>query len=374
MGRRFPVKRTGLVIMESLAIIQSNASAYPRNQALLKTLKENSDGIEIDEKYSTDKNFFALISYFLFHSFKSRQVLFLWPASHMLLPILILKLRGKTIFLDVFTSMYDSLVSDRKTIGPYSIKAFYYYCCEYLTLRLADVLFFDTDSQQTYLMDLFRIKHKKSTVLPVSIDFEWVKSIPTPAKGTHFSPDKFNVFFYGTFIPLQGIEYIIRAASLTRDINVHFWILGRGQKYEDMLKLAKQTKVFDRLTFLPSVGYADLIGYIKESDLCLGIFGDTQKAQRVIPNKLLECAACAKPIITGSNPEINHFFKDDESALFCPMGDSEALAQRIRWAIGQPEVLAKLGSAAQKVVADNFSLESLGLKIKQLFSDHACKN
>lgn len=364
-----PVK---IVCMTNLAVIQSNAFTYPRNQTLLKALRETINDLEMDGAYVPDKlNILGLISYFLNHPFQSRRILFLWPASHMLLPIFILKyFRGKTIVLDVFTSMYDSLVNDRQTIGRFSVKALYHYCREYLILHMSDVLLFDTQSQKDYLTDLFGVKAKQSVVLPVTIDLNFLKSIPVPTKGTHFAADKFNVFFYGTFIPLQGIEFIIKAVNLTREVDARFWILGRGQKYDEMHKLAEQEQVLDRLTFLPSVGYSDLIGYIKEADLCLGIFGGTQKAQRVIPNKLLESAACAKPIVTGSSPEIGNYFKDGESAIFCPMGDAKALAEKICWAAGHPKDLENLGCQAQKVVEENFGLDLLNRKLKQFFLEY----
>lgn len=353
-----------------LAIIQSNAAAYPRNQVLIRALRDVMT-VEIDSAFAPDKTKnLALAAYFFKHDFKAREVLFIWPAGRMLVSMLILKyFRHKHIAYDAFTSMYDSLVNDRRIIQRNSLKAFYHYWRDYFCLHLADFLIFDTPSHQKHIFNLFKLgPSKKFSILPVTLDLDWIKNIPTPPKNTKFAGHEINLLFYGTFIPLQGIRYIIQAAHLTRDLNIHFWILGQGQTYPEMRQLADRTEVNDRLTFLPLVAYEDLFGYIKEADICLGIFGDTEKAQRIIPNKVLECAACAKPIITGANSELSKFFKEGESIIYCPMGKAAALADKIRWAVSHLDQMSALAVNAQKVVEQNFSLPVLKASLKKIFS------
>ena len=62
----------------------------------------------------------------------------------------------------------------------------------------------------------------------------------------------------------------------------------------------------------------------------LGVFGTTEKASRVIGNKVYECMACARPTInefcTGYPPEA----KDSIAIKFVPPGDVKAIADAVR--------------------------------------------
>ncbi|MFA6503709.1 MAG: glycosyltransferase [Patescibacteria group bacterium] len=327
-----------------ISIIQGNAVSYPRNQALSKVLAE-------------------------FMQKDAKSVFVMWPASGMLLKIIQLKyIKRKQIIFDAFTSMYDSSVNDRKTVGRYSLKAAYLYLQDYLYCHLSDHLIFDTESHKDYFFTTFGLKSsKKYTILPVCVDLERMDGISPPAKGTHFDANKTNILFYGSFIPLQGVQYTIEAASLINDPTLHFWIIGNGQTHNEMRVLADKLKVDDGLTFLPSMDYDQLMSHVKEADVCLGIFGDTEKAQRVIPNKVLEYAACSKPVITGCNPELKKYFKDGESVIFCPMADAKALADKIQQSVNDVEKLKIIGANARTVVERDFNLKTLRDKIQNLY-------
>ena len=71
-------------------------------------------------------------------------------------------------------------------------------------------------------------------------------------------------------------------------------------------------------------------------DVVLGVFGTTEKASRVIGNKVYECMACARPTInefcTGYPPEA----KDCKAIKFVPPGDAKAIADAIK--TGMPPV------------------------------------
>jgi glycosyltransferase involved in cell wall biosynthesis len=349
--------------MASFAVIQSNALAYPRNQVLLRALRETFGELEIDEALSPEENSLALFFHILFHPFKGSRIFFLWPSNSRWLPMLAAKISGKRVIFDAFTSMYDSLVGDRKTVKPLSVKALYLYLEDYLCCHLADVLVFDTRGHKEYFTKTFKINvSKPCVILPVTVDIDWIDAQPNRPSD---QSQKTEILFYGSFIPLQGIDVILKAVALAKDLPVHFSIIGHGQTFNEMKALAERLNILGQTSFIPPVPYSELISYIKSADLCLGIFGQTEKAKRVIPNKVLECAACGKPVVTGQNSEMAEYFQDGESIFFCPMDDPEGLANSIRRALENQSKLAEIGQKGRTVVQANFSLPVLIDKIRK---------
>src|SRR3989338_8178193 len=65
-----------------------------------------------------------------------------------------------------------------------------------------------------------------------------------------------------------------------------------------------------------------------EADLCLGIFGETNKTKRVIPNKVYECVAMRKPVVTADTPATRELFEEGE-LMFVKVADHISLANAI---------------------------------------------
>ncbi len=57
------------------------------------------------------------------------------------------------------------------------------------------------------------------------------------------------------------------------------------------------------------------------SHACLGIFGTSGKAQRVIPNKVFDALAAARAVITGDTPAAREVLTHADTAWLCPPGD-----------------------------------------------------
>jgi glycosyltransferase involved in cell wall biosynthesis len=188
---------------------------------------------------------------------------------------------------------------------------------------LADIILFDTNQHIKYATEEFGVRKEK------------FRRIFVGAEDTIFFPFNYKkhdriflVEFHGTYIPLQGIEFIVRTAKeIEEHKDIRFVLIGSGQEKKRILELVRSLDV-KNIEFLDFLSKKELTEKIAEADICLGIFGKTQKTQRVIPNKLYECAAMKKPIITADTPAIRELFDDRDLMLVKP-ADSEALADGI---------------------------------------------
>lgn len=233
---------------------------------------------------------------------------------------------GLPFVYDAFTSLYETRVHDRKTTPAWSPKARYYWLRDRAVLRAAHHLLTDTAAHRAYLAEAFRVAPAKISVIPMGADELLFGREPFQAPPPR---DWTSVLFYGTHLPLHGIDTIVRAAAaLDGQAPIRFTIIGGGQTQQAVRSLAERLDS-SNLTLRPTVPYAELPGLIREADICLGIFGTTQKAGRVVPNKIYQALMVGRPVVTRDSPAVREFFLPGEHLLLCAPGDPESLAHAL---------------------------------------------
>lgn len=297
-------------------------SEYSRNSILISGLKKN--GVDVIECCTVSGGFLKYIDLIIKHwKIRSKYDIMIVGFQGIQAVILAKFLTRKTIIFDAFASLYDSMVMDRKSIKAGSFTARYYWWLDKISMTLADIVLFDTNEHINYASNEFGIKKEKFRRIFIGADTD----VFYPAKKEGDSK-KFNVLFYGSFLPLQGIDYIVKAAKfLEKEKDVFFEIAGWGPEKERMVKLFNQLNP-GNLVFTGGQNQEVLRKKGAEADVCLGIFGNTDKTKRVIPNKVYECLAMSKPVITADTPAVRELFEDSE-LMFVKISDHVSLANAI---------------------------------------------
>lgn len=215
--------------------------------------------------------------------------LILWMYS--LLPR---SLRPRRLVSDAFISIYDTVVNDRKLISPKGMLARLLRRLEKRGYATADCVVVDTSMNARFYAELFSLPESKFLPVPLSTNEVDYKAVPyEPRRATC------EVLFIGTLVPLQGVETIVAAAALLSGYpEIHFTIIGDGQ---DSAKVAAAMgSASGNITWKREwMSSAELAAAIANADICLGIFGDGEKAQRVCPYKLYAYASIGRAVITG---------------------------------------------------------------------------
>ncbi len=247
-----------------------------------------------------------------------------------LLPIWLLTRRP--IIFDAFISPYDTLVNDRQTLPVRSLSARCTYWMEKILYRLPRVTLFDTAQHADWIAALFRLPRRRFDWLPVGYDETLFRSHASAPTSKHIT-----VFFYGTGLPLHGIEIVVQAAAaLAAESRIQFHIVGPWPAAQLHGKNIQHTR------WIP---YEELPAAISEADICLaGHFSDVPKAARVVPGKAFQFLAMQRPIILGDNPANRSLFSDQE-CRYVPMHDAAALADAIRMLAADPTLRTQLADA-----------------------------
>jgi glycosyltransferase involved in cell wall biosynthesis len=273
--------------------------------------------------------------------------------------------RGVPTVFDPLTSLWENAVVDRQTAAPGSVRAGRYRLYDRLSCRLADVVLLDTEAHIDFFCDEFGLPRTKFRRVWVGADEELMKPRDPPP-----DEDDFVVFFYGSFLPFQGVEYIVRAAHLLeqRRQPVRFRVCGDGLTYPDVRNLSEHLGVRN-VEFLPRCSVERLAGLIAQSHLCLGVFGTNAKALRVIPNKLFDALACRRAVITCDTPAIREVLTDRDDVWLCPAGDEEALADAVAALRDDSRTRERIAERGHELFARSFSTEALAPEIGRIVRD-----
>lgn len=275
-------------------------------------------------------------------------------------------LTRKPILFDAFLSVYDTLCFDRQQFAPTSVAGRIAFWLDYISCKLADLVVLDTRSHADYFHKTFQVPDSKLRVLFVGADETLFYPRPSPDMRSHL------VLFYGSFLPLHGVDIIIRAAKLLESYpGIHFRLIGNGPEYPSVRQLAHQLDI-QNVEFHPPVRLKELPEEIARATVCLGgHFGTTEKAKRVIASKTFQCLAMGKATIVGDNSANRELLTPGHDAWFCPMGDPEALAEAILVLINDPDLRTHLGHNARQTFLNKASIAVLSQQVRQMVEEAA---
>lgn len=255
------------------------------------------------------------------------------------------------LIFDPLISAYDKQVFERKKFPEESRRARRLLQQETQQFATADVLIADTELHADYFSQTHGIARDKITVVPVGAE----ESVFQPAPQRRFSPP-LRALFYGSFIELQGPEFITRAAVQTPGVQWTF--IGSGPLLEQCQRIAADAA---HITWSARVPYETLNARIADSDVVLGVFGTGRKAGRVIPNKVYQPLACGRPVVSRLSDaypeEIRSSDADNSGIVFVPPGDPKALSDAVCELADSPQRLSRAAAAARATYERFFSYE-----------------
>ncbi len=300
---------------------------YSRNEVLLRAFQHFADVDVISARdhgnmfYRSGLVFAKAFPKLLHHR---ADLIFIGFYGHLLmLPMYIL--RRSPVLFDAFVSNYDTLAFDRKTVTPGSLRGYLAFQLDRISCSIADRILLDTPQHVDYFRKMFRIPPEKFISLPVGCN----EDIFYPQMGENLGSGT-QVLYYSTYLPLHGVETVVRAAqALQSKTSIHFKLVGNGQEFTRIQSLV-QTLHLENVELLPSVPLYQLPGLIASSDICLGgHFGESAKAGRVVPGKVYQILAMQRALIATTTPANSGLLSHRINALLVSPSNYQSLAEAI---------------------------------------------
>lgn len=252
---------------------------------------------------------------------------------------------------DPLISAYDKQVWERNKFSEGSKQAEKLLQWEQALFQSVDYLVADTARHAKFYADKMQVDATKIVVLPVGAE----ESLFMPMSRNDTGLNRpLRILFYGSYIALQGPEIIAKAVQLYDGSDVEWIFIGDGPLRKHVQQALQG---LDCVHFLDWVPYVDLAEKIAQADICLGVFGSTEKTQRVIPNKVYQALACGRPVITSESDVYPLPLKEqaDSGLFFVRANDAVALANKVAELAAQPELILQSRENARQSYQQYFS-------------------
>jgi len=221
----------------------------------------------------------------------------------------------------------------------------------------ADLIVADTRPHADFYIQTLGADPRKVAVIYVGADEDLFRPRPVDE-----AVRPIEILFYGSFLQLHGPEVILDAAKACQGEAIKWVLLGNGDSKPELQKRAQDlTNVF----FEPWIDYKSLPQRLWQAHIILGIFGTTQKASLVIPNKVFQAMAVGRPLITRQSSAYPQSMRSSPIIGWVPPGDAQALEALVRRWAENPEDLIQRGHQTYRLYQNDLCIDQLSRQLQK---------
>ena len=346
-------------------VLSYRSPNYIRTEVLLSVLESIPDTQLFVARNSSKgiRRYFETVLEFLKVRFKyDPDVYIIGFRGHEIALIIRLFTLGRKIIFDEMVSPYDSLRNERKAGFIGVLVSILIYPFEWLILHSSNIILTDTPQHKHLVEGTFRVHKGK-------VKYIYVGALEDRRNHPKRKNDRFTVFFYGTFLPLHGVEYILDAVERLRDLPIQFQlIVGKSRAYKSFIKRLQENDLAN-VEHHFWVQYDELMTMANSADLTLGgPFGGTGQAGRIVTGKTNQFLSLGKPVLIGYS-DVDVGFKDKENCIVAEQANPESLATQIRWAYENQDKLKDIAQQGRTLFQEKFGLKKLSVDLVDILND-----
>ena len=274
--------------------------------------------------------------------------------------------RGIPVAFDPMISAWDKKVLEQQKWSAEEGRAKRLLTWETKLFNTVDRMLCDTSCHADFFHKHMGVPREKLSVLFTGTDEKVFKPAGPGEDPPHDPKAPLRILYHGAYLPLHGTEYIVEAARMTQGLPIHWDFLGWGAYKAQTEAKAQGIK---NITFLDKVPYVEVPRVIRTADIVLGVFGTTEKASRVIGNKVYEAMACCRPVINeycaGYPPEA----KDCPAITFIPPGDPKAIVDAVTPWLEKRDELVALRKEARDFFEKHLSMKVIRKQLADILAD-----
>lgn len=238
---------------------------------------------------------------------------------------------------------------------PYKIKRPWWWLVEKFNLANSDYAIVGNQDAKDILRQ--RGFKKPIRVLPqLGIDPDVYKKFHFTKLRKELGLNGFTIGFVGRFVRAKGILTLVKAASRIKK-NYSILLVGQGELKPEIIKLATELGIIDRVRFVDAVPHDEVPLYLNCMDVLLlpslttPTYAPSFKEQ--FGHVLIEAMACEVPVIGSSSAEIPSVIGD--AGFIFREGDAEDLFHKLQLIMQNKALRQSLAKKGRERVLSKFT-------------------
>ena len=178
---------------------------------------------------------------------------------------------------------------------------------------------------------------------------------------------KFIAEYSGILSPKYDFQSLLEAAKIVgeKTDRVLFLIRGDGEYRDYIVRSAEGIANVLVLTEIETL--QRVVDYLNLADVLLCPFKDSREGSTIVPSKVIEYFAVAKPVICSARGETERVITRSGSGIVVAPSDPRALAEAVLKVYSDRRLSRKMGENARKLAETYFSLRNIASKIENLY-------
>jgi colanic acid biosynthesis glycosyl transferase WcaI len=172
--------------------------------------------------------------------------------------------------------------------------------------------------------------------------------------------DRFTVLYIGTHGVTHGLMTILDAAEQIKyREDVHFMLVGDGSDKAALIAEARKRELTN-ITFLDTMSHSLVPALLAAGDVCLAHVRKVPMGEGILPIKMLEAMACARPIVLAVDGEARRMaVQEAGAAIYVEPENAAKLASAILYLREHPDLAAALGQRGRVYAQAHFDYDRL---------------
>lgn len=192
---------------------------------------------------------------------------------------------------------------------------------------------------------------------------------PSAALAAEFGlAGRFNVMFAGTMGLAQGLDAVLKAATLLADLpDVQFVFVGDGADLPRLREIAEEYKLTN-VRFVGRVPPETVASLYPLAEVLLVHLRDDPLFRITIPHKVFTYMASARPVLAAMSGDTADVVRAAQAGITCTPGDATAIADAVRqFHAMTPDERMTMGHNGRRATLEAYGRELLVTQVAAMF-------
>lgn len=219
----------------------------------------------------------------------------------------------------------------------------------------------------------FLVEHgarvERVSVIPNGVDLRRFRATPLPSLDGRVPV----ALYLGTWADWQGLSGLLEAwpgVLQRRPVRLRLVGRGRARQRKELQRRVRKLGLEGLVSLEAPVAHEAVPALIAEADVCVAplSYNERNVVQGCCPLKVLEYAACGRPVIASNLPVVHELLREGREAALVPPDAPDALAAAVLRVLDEPRATARMVERACRRVRAHFTWRRAQRQLAEVYA------